>query len=108
MIGCYIFTAIVVVCTDLSGREPHRWVGLVRVVTAGNLGGVIVCRMANNARDMGSIPMLGSIPFSFSDDISKFDHNNGIAQIQVNLPVGDRWRCDATWALEVTYQCLFI
>ena len=29
----------VVVCTDLSGKEPHRQVG---VVTSGSLGGVMV------------------------------------------------------------------
>ena len=32
----------VVVCTDLSGKEPHRLVGVGRVVTSGSLGGVMV------------------------------------------------------------------
>ena len=30
------------VCTDLSGKEPHRQVGVNRVVTSGSLGGVMV------------------------------------------------------------------
>ena len=28
-----------VVCTDMSGKEPHRHVGLGRMVTSGSLGG---------------------------------------------------------------------
>ena len=32
----------VVVCTDLSGKEPHRQVGVGRVVTSGSLDGVVV------------------------------------------------------------------
>ena len=32
----------VVVCTDLSGKEPHRQVGVDRVVILGSLGGVMV------------------------------------------------------------------
>ena len=31
-----------VVCTDLSGREPHRQVGMGRVVKSGRLCGVMV------------------------------------------------------------------
>ena len=36
-----------------------------RVLTAGNLGGVMVSTLAQNARDVGSIPALGAIFPSF-------------------------------------------
>ena len=42
----------VVVCTDLSGKEPQRPVGLGRVVTSGSLGGVKVSTLTWNARDL--------------------------------------------------------
>ena len=32
----------VVVCTDLSGKDPHIQVGVFRMVTSGSLGGVLV------------------------------------------------------------------
>ena len=32
----------VVVCTDLSGKEPHRQIYVGRVVTSRSLGGVMV------------------------------------------------------------------
>ena len=74
----------VVVCTDLSGKEPHRQVGVGRVVTSGSLGGVmvsvVVCTDISgkephrqvgvgrvvtsgspDARDVGLIPALGAI-----------------------------------------------
>ena len=49
----------VVVCTDLSSKE----LGAGRMLTSGNLGGVMVTTLAQNARDMGSIPTLGTIIF---------------------------------------------
>ena len=48
----------VVVCAELSGKKLHRQVGIGRVVTSGNLGGVMVITLTRNARDMGSIPTL--------------------------------------------------
>ena len=51
----------VVVCIDLSGKDLYRQVGVIRVVTSGSLGGVIVCTLAWNARDMGSISVQGTI-----------------------------------------------
>ena len=51
----------VIVCTDLSGKEPHRQVGVGRVGTSGSLGGIIVSTLSQNARDLGSIPTLGAI-----------------------------------------------
>ena len=36
----------VVVCTDLSGKEPHRQVGVGREVTSGSLGGVMFSTLA--------------------------------------------------------------
>ena len=54
---------IVIVGTDLSasGKELHRQVGVGTVVTSGSLGGVMVNIPAWNARDVGSIPSLGTI-----------------------------------------------
>ena len=43
----------VVVCTDPSGKELHRQIGVGR---SGSLGRVIVSTLAWNARDLGSIP----------------------------------------------------
>ena len=50
-----------VICIDHSGKEPHRQVGVGRVVTPGSLGGVMVGMLAQNVRDVGSIPVLGMI-----------------------------------------------
>ena len=52
---------IVVVCTNLSGKEPHRQAGIGKVVTSGSLGDVMVSTLAQNARGVGSIPALGTI-----------------------------------------------
>ena len=49
----------------LSGKEPHRQVGVGRVVASGNLGGVMVRSLARNARDVGSIPTVGTIILIF-------------------------------------------
>ena len=51
----------VVVCTDLSGKEPHRQVGVGRLVTSCNLGGVMAQILAWYARDMDLIPTLVAI-----------------------------------------------
>ena len=32
----------VVVCTDLSGKESHRQVGVGRVIASGSLGGIMI------------------------------------------------------------------
>ena len=45
----------VIVCTDLSGKESPRQVGVGTEVTSGSLGGVMVSTLAGNARDVGSI-----------------------------------------------------
>ena len=64
MIGSYTHTQktpyktnidTVVVCTDLSGKEPHIHIGMSR-----SLCGVMVSTLARNARDVGSIPALGT------------------------------------------------
>ena len=52
----------VVVCIDLSVKEPHRELGLDRVVTSGSLSVVMVGTLARNPGDMGSILTLGG-PF---------------------------------------------
>ena len=36
----------VAVCTDLSGMEPQRQVGIDRVMTSGRLGSVMVSKLA--------------------------------------------------------------
>ena len=50
----------VVVCSDLSGKGLQRQVGGGRVVTSGSLTGIMVGRLALNARDEGLIPALGA------------------------------------------------
>ena len=52
---------IVVVCTNLSGREPDINVGVGRMMISGGLGGIVVSTLAQNASDVGSIPALGEI-----------------------------------------------
>ena len=52
---------ILVVCTDREGKEPHKQVGMGRVMTAWSLGGVMVSTKAQNARDLGSNFLLGTI-----------------------------------------------
>ena len=55
------FYDTVVVCTDLCGKEPYKQVGVGSMVTLGSLGGEIVSTLIQNARDVGSIPALGTI-----------------------------------------------
>ena len=40
----------VVVCTDVSGQETHREVGVGRPVTSGSLSGVMSSTLVQNAR----------------------------------------------------------
>ena len=47
----------VVVCTDLFDKELHRLEEVGRVVTSGSIGDVMVSKLAQNARDVGSIPI---------------------------------------------------
>ena len=49
----------VVVWTDLSGQEVPRHIGMVSIVTLGNLDNVLVSTMVQNGRYEGSI--LGTI-----------------------------------------------
>ena len=51
----------VIVCTDLSGKAPHREVGLGSMVTSVSLGGEMVSTLAQNASDVGLITALGPI-----------------------------------------------
>ena len=55
---CNLADVIVVVCTHLSGKEPHRQVGVGRVVESGSLGGVMISTLAEIARDVGLISAL--------------------------------------------------
>ena len=55
-----MYACIVIVCTDLSIKEPHRQVSMGWVVTSGSLSGVM-STLARNAIDVGSIPTLGAI-----------------------------------------------
>ena len=61
----------VVICTDLSGKELLRQVGVDRVVASGGLG-VILNTAVRNVRDLGLIPTLGII-------FSHFHHPHGIS-----------------------------
>ena len=42
------------ICTDLSGKAPHRQVDMDRVMTLRCLGGLMVITQARNARDVVS------------------------------------------------------
>ena len=53
--------ASVVVCTDLSGKEPHIQVGMGSMVTSGSQGGVIVSTFPLNAKVGALIPALSTI-----------------------------------------------
>ena len=67
--SCYLYSAqsdwfwllIVIGLVNLSANEPHRQIGVDRVVTLGSLGGVTVSTLAQNARDVSSIPAVGAI-----------------------------------------------
>ena len=41
------------VCTDLSGKEPHRQLGIDKVMIYGTLVGVVVKTLAGSARGVG-------------------------------------------------------
>ena len=49
---------ILVRYTDLSGKEPHRQVNVVRVILS---GGVMDSKLVQSARDVRSIPALCAI-----------------------------------------------
>ena len=51
----------VVIYTDLSGKELHSQVGMGRLMISGNIADVIVSTLFLNARDVGSIPVVGAI-----------------------------------------------
>ena len=55
------FNPIVVDCTDLSGKKLLRQVGMGSVLTQGWLGSVIVSTLIQNAREVGTIPALGTV-----------------------------------------------
>ena len=50
-----MFTECVIVCSDLSDKEFHRQVGVLRVIL-GRLDGVMVRTLVQNARDVRMIP----------------------------------------------------
>ena len=52
--------ASVVVCTDLSGKEPHRQLDVDRVMTSVRIGGIMVGTLSRNAGDIGLISGPGS------------------------------------------------
>ena len=54
-----------VVCTDLSGKEPHRQVDMGRVVTSGRIDGVMLSTLAWNAMEAVSIPAVGTLVIIF-------------------------------------------
>ena len=49
------------VCTDRSGKEQHRQVGVGSVLISGSLDGVMVAHWPGMQRDVGSSPALGAI-----------------------------------------------
>ena len=53
-----MYVGTVVVCTDLWGKEPHKQVGMGMLVTSGK---PMLCTLAGNARDVGSIPIISTL-----------------------------------------------
>ena len=51
----------VIVCSELSGKELHRQVGVDKGDATGSLGGVMASTLTLKARDVGSIQTLSSI-----------------------------------------------
>ena len=63
---CHIYDTVVS-WTVLSGKKPHRQVGVGTVVTSLSSRGIMVRALARNTRDVGSIPILDKIfPISFT------------------------------------------
>ena len=63
----------VLVSTDLSGKELHRQIGVVSMVTYGSLGGVMAITLTRPARNVGWSPDLTSISPIFKMPIKKID-----------------------------------
>ena len=55
--------SVVVVCTDLLGKELHRYVGLGTVVTSGSLGCVMYFPFSSQPRQLHSPMVLSFGPF---------------------------------------------
>ena len=51
----------VVVCTDLIDLEQLRQVGVYMAMTSRSLSGKMIRTLAWNLRDVGSIPVLGTL-----------------------------------------------
>ena len=59
LLHCFLPSGLVDKCAVyLSGKEPHGWIGVGRLVMSGSLGGIMVRILNRNARDLGSIPAL--------------------------------------------------
>ena len=58
---------IILDCSDLSNKVPHRPVGMAMVMTSGSLGWIMVSTLAWNARG-------GGFEFCSMFNISHFDH----------------------------------
>ena len=67
-------------CTDLSGKEPHRQVGVGKVVTSRSLGDIMVSTLAWNARDVGC-----------RLNISLFHHPNNTALTRILYKLCTVW-----------------
>ena len=64
----------VVVCIKHSHKEPYRQIAKDRVASLERLDGEIVSTLAQNARDVGSIPALGAIFPIFITPITFIKH----------------------------------
>ena len=58
----------IVVCTNLSGKEPDKQVGVHSMMTSENLGGIMVSTL--NVRGAGLNPDLGAIVLIFITPIT--------------------------------------
>ena len=86
---------IVVVCTKLN--KPHIQVGMGRVVTSGSLGSVMVSTLAQNVRDVDSIPTLGTLFLLFITHMT-------LVAVTMILSI----QLCAVWLLNLPCRCIWM
>ena len=79
---------LVIVCTDLSGKEPYR-----QARTSEGLVGVMVRTLVRNGRDVGLIPALGAIFFIFINHPWYYYCHSYVVGLHLGLP----WSITTTW-----------
>ena len=60
-----------VVCTDLSEKEPQRQVGMGKGMKSVSVSGVMVITLARTGSYVGSLPVLGDVFHTFTSPITR-------------------------------------